>query len=178
MFDLDAIEKDWLNNSFKLSEEEIIEIYRSENITLNKYYLELEEYRKNTKVGMTAGERLLLEFFGVYHNNNWNNNEATLILNNDMTCKYPNSSDECKWTILGKQITITLTYYMIMNDGNEPIPTISRYNSKLKCEEDIKKYEGVYVLKNPTCEITKHTHKAILGNNGIILNEHLFNKVG
>ena len=76
MFDLDAIEKDWLNNSFKLSEEEIIEIYRSENITLNKYYLELEEYRKNTKVGMTAGERLLLEFFGVYHNNNWNNNNS------------------------------------------------------------------------------------------------------
>ena len=66
MFDLNAIEKDWLNNSFKLSEEEIIEIYRSENITLNKYDLELEEYRKNTKVGMTAEERLLLEFFGEY----------------------------------------------------------------------------------------------------------------
>ena len=133
---------------------------------------------KDDNKDLDKNNKEIIKAIGVYHNNNWNNNEATLILNNDMTCKYPNSSDECKWTILGKQITITLTYYMIMNDGNEPIPTISRYNSKLKCEEDIKKYEGVYVLKNPTCEITKHTHKAILGNNGIILNEHLFNKVG
>lgn len=66
MFNLDAIEKDWLNNSFKLNEEEIIEIYRSENITLNEYDLELEEYRKNNRFGMTAEERLLSEIFGEY----------------------------------------------------------------------------------------------------------------
>lgn len=46
MFDLDMIETDWLNNSFRLSEEEIIEIYRSENITLSKYYEQIEEYKK------------------------------------------------------------------------------------------------------------------------------------
>jgi len=64
MFDLDIIEKDWLNNSYKLSEEEIIEIYRSENITLNKYYEEMEQYRKNTQIQMPAEERLLLAVFG------------------------------------------------------------------------------------------------------------------
>ncbi len=34
MFNLDLIEQDWKNNSFRLSEEEIIEIYRSEGATL------------------------------------------------------------------------------------------------------------------------------------------------
>ena len=64
MFDLDMIEADWLNNSFKLSEDEIIEIYRSENITLSKYNEQIEEYKKNTHIEMSAEERLLRAIFG------------------------------------------------------------------------------------------------------------------
>lgn len=64
MFDLDMIEGDWLNNSFRLSEDEIIEIYRSENITLSKYNQQIEEYRKNTGIEMSAEERLLRAIFG------------------------------------------------------------------------------------------------------------------
>ena len=64
MFDLDIIEMDWLNNSFKLSEEEIIKIYRSENITLSKYYEEIEKYKKNTHLALSAEERLLRIVFG------------------------------------------------------------------------------------------------------------------
>lgn len=114
---------------------------------------------------------------GVYHNNNWNSNEATLILNDDMTCKYPSSSHDCKWELSDKQIIITLRYYAIINDNKE-IPTLGSYNSKTKCEEDIKKYEGVYNLTNPDCEGIKDIHKAILGESSVILHEHLFNKVG
>lgn len=64
MFDLDMIERDWLNNSFRLTEKEIMEIYRSENITLNKYYEEIKEYKKNTHVEMSAEDRLLRTIFG------------------------------------------------------------------------------------------------------------------
>lgn len=120
----------------------------------------------------------MISVVGIYNNNNWNGNEATLILNQDMTCKYPNSGDECKWTIVDKNITIILTYYMIMNEGKDQIPTITKYNTKSKCEEDLRKYESVYNLVNPTCEITKYKHEAILGDDGLILHEHLFNKVG
>lgn len=44
MFDLDKIEQDWKENSFRLSEEEIIEIYRSEGATLRKYDEEMDKY--------------------------------------------------------------------------------------------------------------------------------------
>lgn len=64
MFDLDMIEADWLNNSFRLSEDEIIEIYRSENITLSKYKEQIQEYKKNTHIEMSAEERLLRAIFG------------------------------------------------------------------------------------------------------------------
>ena len=38
MFDLDKIENDWKNNSFRLSEDEIQQIYCSEGVTLNNNY--------------------------------------------------------------------------------------------------------------------------------------------
>lgn len=58
MFDLDIIEEDWKNNSFSLSENEIIEIFRSEGATLRKYNEEIEEWRKNTHVNTAAYDRL------------------------------------------------------------------------------------------------------------------------
>lgn len=58
MFDLDIIEEDWKNNSFSLSENEIIEIFRSEGATLRKYNEEIEEWRKNTHVNVAAYDRL------------------------------------------------------------------------------------------------------------------------
>lgn len=64
MFDLNMIEADWLNNSFRLSEDEIIEIYRSENITLSKYNEQIDEYKKNTHIEMSAEERLLRAILG------------------------------------------------------------------------------------------------------------------
>ena len=48
MFDLDLIEQDYLKNSFKLSEEEIIYIFQLEGVTLTAYDNEIDEYRKKT----------------------------------------------------------------------------------------------------------------------------------
>ena len=59
MFDLDTIENDWKDNSFALSEEEIIEIYKSEGATLTQYYEAIDEYHKKIHVDISAEERLL-----------------------------------------------------------------------------------------------------------------------
>ncbi len=66
MFDLDAIEKDWQEHSFCLNEEDIIEIFRSEGATLNKYLAEINEYRQKThvEIEISPEERLLANIFG------------------------------------------------------------------------------------------------------------------
>ncbi len=66
MFDLDLIEKDWQKHSFCLSEEDIIEIFRSEGVTLNKYWAEIDEHRQKThvEIGISPEERLLANIFG------------------------------------------------------------------------------------------------------------------
>ncbi len=64
MFDLDIIEQDWKDNSFCLSEQEIIEIYRSEGVTKEKYDKEVEEYKNKFDVGISAADKLLAQIFG------------------------------------------------------------------------------------------------------------------
>lgn len=67
MFDLDLIEQDWKNNSFSLSEEEIIEIYRSEGATWSKYEEDYREYKKKINScipDLSPEERLFRSIFG------------------------------------------------------------------------------------------------------------------
>lgn len=58
------IEKDWESNSFCLSEEEIIEIYRLEGATLSEYEKEVASYEEKTNCCLldSAEERLLWVF--------------------------------------------------------------------------------------------------------------------
>lgn len=66
MFDLDLIEQDWKNNSFRLSEEEIIEIYRSEGVTKKEYNYQMEQYIKKIKgysANLTPEEKLIRSVF-------------------------------------------------------------------------------------------------------------------
>lgn len=67
MFNLDLIEEDWKNNSFRLSEEDVIEIYRSEGATLCQYQEEMDKYRKQTNsciLDLSSESRLLRVIFG------------------------------------------------------------------------------------------------------------------
>lgn len=63
MFNLDEIEKEWQENSYCLSEEEIIEIYRSEGVTQRAYDKELSDYYGN-HVNSSVEERLLKAVYG------------------------------------------------------------------------------------------------------------------
>lgn len=66
MFDLDKIEQDWQNNSFRLSEEEIIKIYQAEGITLKEYEKQLAKYNEQIhecSPRLTPEERLLRSIY-------------------------------------------------------------------------------------------------------------------
>lgn len=64
MFDLEAIKRDWENNCYKLSEQDIIDIYRSENVTQRKYQEEIEEHNRKYRWNVSSEERLLNAIFG------------------------------------------------------------------------------------------------------------------
>lgn len=67
MFNLENIEKDWIENSYSLSEEEILDIFREDNATIPQYEESMEKWHKKIKVSpknLTAEERLLRTIFG------------------------------------------------------------------------------------------------------------------
>ena len=67
MFDLDAIEKDWKDNSFCLTDEEIRKIYIAEGVTTKAYSDMIDEFRKNEpefKEKVDSSQTLLWEMFG------------------------------------------------------------------------------------------------------------------
>lgn len=95
MFDLDIIENDWKNNSFKLSEEEIIKIYQSEGITQRNYNQQIDEWIKKTHLPVSAEEQLLATIF---------NDNTYEIQKQELLKKYP--YPEKKRLSLEKQQTI------------------------------------------------------------------------
>ena len=65
MFDLDEIERDWKENSFCLTDEEIMNIYIQEGVTTLAYKKECEEYSaKNNRRIIDPSEMLLASIFG------------------------------------------------------------------------------------------------------------------
>lgn len=120
----------------------------------------------------------LKQAVGIYHNSNWNNHDATLQLNNDMTCKYPNSNDICNWKISDNKIIITLEVYVINCDVNDHLNIFNQYATKESCNKDLETYKKEYDLTNPRCEKQdRGTHEANLINNGILLHDHVFIKI-
>lgn len=62
MFDLDLIEKDWKENSFCLSDEEVLEIFKGEGITTVDYDREINKFYDSLPK-ISAEERLLALIF-------------------------------------------------------------------------------------------------------------------
>lgn len=51
---------------------------------------------------------------GIYHNDNWNNSEATISINEDGTCQHPSNSDRCEWSIVEDNVVMkNFTEYTI-----------------------------------------------------------------
>lgn len=63
-FDIDVIEDDWKRNGKRLSDEEILEIYKSEGVTRVCYYKELDAFRaRKPKSKFSPEERLFAAIF-------------------------------------------------------------------------------------------------------------------
>jgi ABC-type lipoprotein release transport system permease subunit len=124
-----------------------------------------------------GSDKSLNKAVGIYHNDNWNSHEATLQLNKDKTCKYPNNTQSCEWTISEDKITITLGHYTIKADNSDNVGRAIFYNTKEECEDKLEGYTGAFSLINPRCVKEGSTHEATLINNGILLYDHVFSKV-
>lgn len=78
--------------------------------------------------------------------------------------------------ISDKNITITLTNFMIKYDDvsqtvSSYFPTLNIYN------ESIEQYKQEYNLTNPYYESKENTYNAVLTNSGILLHDHVFEKL-
>lgn len=63
-FDIDIIEDDWKRNGKRLSDEEILEIYKSEGVTRVFYYREIDAFHaRMPKSSMSPEDRLLATIF-------------------------------------------------------------------------------------------------------------------
>ena len=111
---------------------------------------------------------------GIYHTNNWNNKEATLELNKDMTCKYPTGRHTCKWTLSDNKVIITLINYELIDDKSN-----ASYYYEIKSEEEckdlIEQNKDKYI--NPRCNAKESKHEAKIVNNGVVLYDKLLNKL-
>ena len=87
MFDLDVIEKDWKENSFRLTDKEIRQIYISEGVTTKAFSEKLEELEKKKKYG-TADDKLIDLIFGkpkVSKFDDFESNESLLLAKEPFT---------------------------------------------------------------------------------------------
>ncbi len=119
------------------------------------------------------------KLIGIYHNNNWNNNEVSLELKSDMTCKYPQTNRGCKWELKDNSVILHLDAYKIVidnaNDSNALYWKDTIYSLEL-CESMIK--ESTKELINPRCEETTDDYEAKIINSGLLLSNKIFNKIG
>ena len=121
------------------------------------------------------------QYVGVYQNNNWNRGEAIIQLNEDMTCKTPNSSSMCKWNIVNNKLIFSFSFYKIKYNGNEgenPIISSDNYATLERCENYIKTRYPSYASKL-SCEYeeTQGTTEYTITNNSIVYHDHAFIKV-
>ena len=130
----------------------------------------------NNEIEINANNSIK-EMAGIYHNNNWNGNEASLYLYEDMTCKYPNTSQICEWNIEDNhKIIIKLSRYVLKTDNS--YLSFTWFYTKESCqEEEDKNYKNG--LGHAECVLENGgEYSAVYTSSGIDLHEHLFYKVG
>lgn len=134
----------------------------------------------NSDTKPQANNEEVKKLIGIYHNSNWNDNEVTLELKDDMTCKYPQTTRACKWELKDNSVMLYLDAYKIVVDNKDdknatyykdPISTLEL------CEDTIKAYKN-FNLVNPRCEETKEENEAKIINSGLLLGNKIFNKIG
>ena len=86
---------------------------------------------------------------GIYHSDNWNGKEATLVLNEDGTCRYPNG-DTGTWTQEGNNIIIVLSRTKLENLGGtigSGDGTSTSYHTAFLVEDGVILYDNFFEKK-------------------------------
>ena len=149
---------------------------------------------KNNKCGIKSKNSVkndISQYVGVYlytsSTNDYNN--KSIQLNEDLTCKYLYDYNTCKWKISDKTITFDVGSYKIVFDSatfkdnvaTYSLGSISDPSKTLKeCENKITKYSETYEMINPSCKFEKEDNPitATVVNGGLLINNHIYYKVG
>ncbi len=126
-------------------------------------------------------EQDIKQYVGVYQNNNWNRGEAIIQLNDDMTCKTPNSSFSCKWNIVNNKLVFSFSFYKIKYNGDEnekPIIDNENHATLDYCENYIKTRYPSYASKlNCEYENKDGTTEYTITKNSIVYHDKAFIKI-
>lgn len=112
------------------------------------------------KNGLGANNKIN-SIVGIYYNSNWNGHDATLILNKDFSCQYPNTDELCSWSIDGNTINLLLKSYVYNSNT-----VMLEFNTLEECQ---RKSRG-------ECIEIVDSHILTVSENGISLHDHYFKK--
>ena len=144
---------------------------------------------ENKDISNDTNNDEIKQLAGVYTHTTTNNSVATIILNDDMTCRV-DDRNECKWTLSEdkKEIIITQATYQIafdkcsFKDEDGGLSSIGDSSAtKEECEKKLNEYKEKYIMVNPRCEYDTNIQprKATIINGGFIINNKLtYYKVG
>jgi len=113
---------------------------------------------------------------GIYYTDDFNNSRATIELNADKTCKYPQTTQKCKWEQVNDKVNIYLEYYKIVMDNDNDLNEIPYYSLEI-CKQSITENSKTYNLINPHCEPTDVKFESKLIDDGLLLNDIVFKKI-
>lgn len=114
---------------------------------------------------------------GIYYADN-NGNTSTIELKKDMTCKLSFEIDrECDYILSDNKVIISLGgYYDLMQD-NKLYETIPYFSLDL-CNSVIDEYYKKQKIDNLYCKPTKKEYEILIVNDGVLLQNTLYKKIG
>ena len=134
--------------------------------------------KRTLDINIQENNKKVKKFVGVYHTSNWDKHEATMILNEDMTCKF-NSRTSCTWEIKDdKTLEYAFTNYYIITD--EKTDYYYSYGTLESCKKNLESNLEYYSEYNDVhCEgVQGEKVEVTVVNNGILIHDILFNKIG
>ena len=122
-------------------------------------------------VDIKSNDSMVSKSVGVYYSDEVDKNENTLILNEDLSCKYPGGFSKCKWYVDESNIKIKFTKFDYVLKGS----TFNSFDTQSACNEVL---ETVYSDIGGECVSKEITKEVILVDKGILLDGQHFEKIG
>lgn len=114
---------------------------------------------------------------GIYHNAQ---DKQTIRLEENNKCMYIEDHLFCSYSVENDIIKIHTTYFIVEADNMEKLTLVKAYKTMDECNEDLTKEKAYKDLINIRCkeqDLAKQDHEARIVNNGLLVNNKVFNKI-